>query len=477
MRGLENVSVYNGLKAININSLPEEAWKIVFGRGVGDSASLTPEEAYRKVPWVYRGVTMRAQAIADLPWAVFADEEQIADSEDIQSPSAVPWLIKLPGLLYRTEMALCLSGAAYWLRLRNRLKKPLGYRWLLPSSINPVYDEMRGLVGWTRKVGNEDKPFKVDDIVYWWLPHEEAELGSGTSPVQAALSAAGLIRNVDKFAEGFFLRGAVNLTLLSVEGNPHKDDLDRLEKWWKKLMAGVKRAWETVAIRASVKPVVLANPPKDLAMQELTNSKREDVSTALGIPHSLLFSNASSFATAKQDDMHFYTKTLVPEAAFIQTGLNEQVFYPLGLRFAFQPERLEIFQALEAEKAGSLLPMVQAGVMDRDELRDQMNLPLREEDTPLVAEDIGDGKRWQDGRLVTQERKRWERKALKALKDNRSPNVPFETTLIDGDEQVMVRLALATAGTAEEVMAAFSAPFREWGEGGAVASGNGRIGR
>jgi hypothetical protein len=53
--------------------------------------------------------------------------------------------------------------------------------------------------------------------------------------------------------------------------------------------------------------------------------------------------------------------------------------------------------------------------------------------------------------------RRWERKALRAVKDGRTADVPFETDVVDWTDQVALRSVLAVAGTVDEVRAAFAA--------------------
>tara|TARA_S200002703_G_scaffold145498_1_gene139894 strand:- start:709 stop:1260 length:552 start_codon:yes stop_codon:yes gene_type:complete len=65
-------------------------------------------------------------------------------------------------------------------------------------------------------------------------------------------------------------------------------------------------------------------------------------------------SNAANFATAKQDDVSFYTKTIIPQANRIAMKLNRSIFAQTGYRISFEPQRLETLQRHEVEKATSL---------------------------------------------------------------------------------------------------------------------------
>ena len=86
----------------------------------------------------------------------------------------------------------------------------------------------------------------------------------------------------------------------------------------------MQRAWETFVVRGEVQPQVVGQPI-DLAMPELTESKRQDIATALGVPHSLVASDAANYATAQADRLNLYDFTILPEATLVARMINTQV--------------------------------------------------------------------------------------------------------------------------------------------------------
>jgi HK97 family phage portal protein len=338
---------------------------------------LTVRGAYGLVPYLYRGVDMRAKAISGLPWRL----ERLRDGADVHDELAYRGLVRGVRMrLYLTEAALCLHGAAYWLKESNHIGGNITPRWVVPTSVRPRYEARRGLVGFERWCG-ETYRCGVDEVVHFWLPNLHAEVGPGVAPARVALNAAGVLHHLDVFTENFFRRGAIKMTLLTVEGNPSRAELDRLESWWRRLVAGARRAWQSIAIRSSVKPVVIGDGLKDTVNETLTTQRREEVCAALGVPHSLLSSDAASYATAQQDTLNFYQQTIVPQALLIAEVLNDQLFRALGLRWHFQPEKLEVFQAAEVQKATAIQRLVGKPVMTINEGRALMGLP------PLVGAD------------------------------------------------------------------------------------------
>ena len=326
--------------------------------GTGDAWSL-----YKVVPWVYRCTLLRAQAVSAMPYTLTKHGTEGKQEE-------TEWELKdhLPRLLWLTEAGLCLCGAAYWLKQYNRVALK-NLKWLAASTMKWDADEVSGLKKFTRRLGSS-APIewsgdmggnKLQDIVYFWLPDPAVEIGPGTPPAMVAAVAAGLSRDALAFAAAFFARGAIPAVILSVEGNPKPEELEKLENWWKRLLGGVRRAWETVAVAATVKPIVVGAYPRDLAMPGLEGIVRQQVAAAMGVRPSMV-EQSSNYATAKEDRLSFYQDTIIPECGFIEAELNRQLFKPMNMELRFTPETLDIMQEEEADRADALVKLTTAGV-------------------------------------------------------------------------------------------------------------------
>src|SRR5260221_5726150 len=86
---------------------------------------------------------------------------------------------------------------------------------------------------------------------------------------------------------------------------------------------------------------------KDAVNPVLTDQARQEVSTALGVPLSLMKSDALAGGTAVAEQINFYDQTIIPECDLIAEVVNAQWLDALGLTLVFHPEKLEIFQSLE----------------------------------------------------------------------------------------------------------------------------------
>ncbi len=466
-------------------------WQNAWGQH-GDSDKLTEHGAYQAVSWVRRCVEVRCNALSSIPVKYYVGDAPVkavpptdkpaeGDKEPAAEETEWEYADLMPHILWMTEAALQVYGAAYWLRLRNPFGFEKGYRWLYPPSIAPKYDKRKGLTHFERRVNGEPEVLPLNQAVYVWTPNLASEIGPGKGWVSSVLTEGGIARNMNTFASDFFARGAMPGTVLSVEGNPPQAELDRLEQWWKRFVGGVKRAWETVAVRATVTPIVVGYPTDQLAMPELLMAVRQQIAVAAGVPQTML-EDAANFATASEHHQAFYSETVVPEAVIIEAALNTQIFTPLGLRCVIDWQSLDIFQQDEAERGAALAQYVNAGVpldlameMLGVDLPNQMtydDLRMRLEDEKAKAQENalqiagarkpGFGEEGPPGGQ-REEVRRWQRKSLKALATGKSADVAFDTDALTIDEQAVIRERLGAAASEEEVKAAFAGPFRTQG--------------
>jgi len=123
------------------------------------------------------------------------------------------------------------------------------------------------------------------------------------------------------------------------------------------------KSWTTEVINADVlEPVTIGEGLESLENTDLTTTARDDIAAALGIPRTMLFSDAATNATAGEDRLSFYNETVVPNAGIIAEAFNEQVFSALKLRLEFRPEALDVYQEDENDRASALQALTTAGV-------------------------------------------------------------------------------------------------------------------
>ncbi len=452
--------IYDGAKSISLDAL--ENWQ-----QLGDNlpwASLAVHSAprlYATVAYLYRCVDVRANALLAMPWSIYRGETELVRHDVDEWPQELAAYQSLEELLWQTEAALCLSAQAYWYKRRSRLGVA-NVRWLDPTTMEPVWG-VDSITSFKRVANGATSQLSPEDVVYMRL----AGIGETLprpAPAEAAMSAAGVLYNVNEFAGAFFKRGAIKATLLTVEGNPPQAERERLKAWWQRFFTGINKAFAAEVVSAAVTPVVIGEGLAELTNTELTATEREEIATALGVPHSLVMSNAANYATAEADRLTFYDMTVVPEANAIARQVNAQLFAPQGLRFEWHPQEMQIYQTDENERATAFATYVNAGI--KQSIAAQMlglNLPegvepedLNPEPQPVqlqqapqdaqqgdnngVQDTQGQGGQGQQGQAQVDARQQEARKFLRWAKGKRQPDVTrfVSDVLTDSDKLALL---------------------------------------
>lgn len=467
--------ITNGTKSIPLASLRPDAWTPadpyeLFG---GDAISVRTGQTH--VPTLYRAIDIRAKAVAGMPFRLERNGADVTNDDDMRL------LIKrLRNLLYLTEASLCCYNAAYWELGTNRAGRNLTPFWLATPTIQPDITSQEGLKGFYR-TGGTFGYMQPRQVCYFWGPSIAVEIGADPllAPVAVTLGAAGLLYSLERFASGFFQRGAVKVTLLTVEGNPKQDEIEKLDSWWKRMVSGVKNAFGSVVIRSSVKPVVIGSNVNETSAPALTKLSREDVAIGMGVPMSLLFSNALAGGTAAAERLNFYDFTVVPECEHvIDEPLNARYLDQLGLRLIWTPEKLEVYQSAELSKAQSLAQLTGGQlIITVDEARERLELPPladvlppEPQTPPALPGPAGEASAGATPEapislllpgtldalgLKARDLLLWQKKALDRFKAGKSLDFAFRSDAIGPDEAALISYDLAHATTVDAVKAAF----------------------
>lgn len=355
--------ITDGTKSIPLSRLSDAAWTPVLGGEGGDSRQSMATKSFRLLGVMNRCVMIRANAVASLPWTVStASGENVYSTDDAMLPKELQFLKGFKKNLHLVESSLSIFARSYL--FINPKEKSKGYlQWMMSTSVDPIWDQNLGIVGFRRNLSKDDmRDFPPDRVAYFSIPNPLHETLWGPSPVSSAADAANVYINLNAFANQFIERGAIKATLLRVDPSMRKEDRETLKTWWSDMMNGVKNAWQTRIFSTAVEPTVVGEGLKDIADKEISRGKAEELAISMGVPFSVLFSNAANHATAITDQRNFYTYTILPEAEFIAEELNEKVFEPRGLIFAFEEEAIKIFQDSEMERAESYKHYVETGM-------------------------------------------------------------------------------------------------------------------
>jgi hypothetical protein len=462
----------------------DKGWDILSGPASGSGRAMSAQDFFVAVPWLYRAVKDRAVSLKKVAFAVVDEAGNDVDASATWQDEL--GLFPYPRrLLHQIEESMVMTGRAYLFLETN----PYGYvksvKYCLPTSIREKYDDNGDLLYYERAVKGRMERVEAVNIVAIYDPDYTVEHGPGaSSAAKAAMLAAGVLFNTDQFIASYFARGAIKATVLSVDTADQKE-ANRFQAWWEDVIAGIKNAWTAFVLRGkSVTPVVIGEGLEGLQNTDLTTEKRQDVSTAIGVPESRMWSSAANYATAEVEDKKYFDDVIVPEAWTIEEALNAQLFteehHMAGYRWEFRPETNSGFSKDDQSRAaayvsyvkdGGMLPSVAAqlvgiempGEMEYEDL-DPEDEPTPEPVTvlpvnPPPALPAGNPMPEMEMPMDAQEKadlRRWQTKALKAIGKGGSAQVSFYSDCLPTDTMTRVRASLDACKSESDVRSAFA---------------------
>ncbi len=356
---LQLTNVY-GTKSVNLDQYPPEAWDWITGDPDKHENQQSVATLWAAVPWLYRGVDKISTGIKSVPFGIENKAgKEITNSEDWQDPTG--YLPHPKRTLGQVSSSLTLEGRAYLFRNTAKgFRAVKSLQFWKPTSVTIDTDKAgNGELVFKRPVKGATTDFTIDQVIYFFPPDAYTEIGPGTtSPAKAALAAAGTLFYLDQYLAAYWARGAIKAMVLSIKGGGTTTEADKLKEWFRKLTGGVKKAFETLTLNADVvTPTIIGDGLEGLQNSGLTAQMREDISTALGIPQTILFSTSAGGlgggGVVQEDTFRFYSETVVPQMEYICEELNEQQLKPNGFTLKPHPEEMDIFQEDETARAGA----------------------------------------------------------------------------------------------------------------------------
>ncbi len=352
--------ITDGVKSLNINSLPPEAWTIIRG-GEGDTKT---SKLFGAVAYYFACADTRIQTVGNMPYEIVRGDTVVLSSDQNEPPlRGLEWLADIPALFPLIEAGKILTGQAYLFNERTTLSTR-GLRWWLPHSVKPIISSDMGLTGFERRLGGSQKRFDVDDVLYFWPPDPFVEIGPARNyPGKAAVIPGMALESMDTFITEYFDRGLVKATLLSYADRMTAEESREVKDWWGRVTAGVTRAFSQLVVRGDFKATIIGEGLKDLSDKTLTENEKENIAVAFRVPMSMVFKKPGGLGDGTDNDERaFIERVIGPSCNHTAACFNKQFFAPMGLHLRFLPDKLSVMQEDEASRSGALLNLVNAGI-------------------------------------------------------------------------------------------------------------------
>lgn len=463
------------------------------------SISSNQLKTYEQFSAIFRAVSMIAQPASLVPLSVYEwqGEDKIAvanhDFEKLmRRPNPVYTDVQL---LEMTIAFLELTGNAYWYIAYDAGRRPAEIWPMRPDRVRLVPHPEEFVSGYVYTIDGQDIPLEVDDVVHFKRFHPRDDYVGMSAISTLAYQLVGDQGMVKWNANFFNKQRAIPAGLLNAKEFISDPDFKRLKDEFYSQYGGTER--RTMITRGG--PLEWHNiglGQQEMQFLEGREFTLDEIMGSFGIPAGKYKENATE-ANAKEANVTFKGETLWPKLVAIARQVTHSLISPAyGEQFVAEfedvrPEDKRIWLDEVTVILGGTMGNggMREPVLTRDEIRetyfDLEKFPEEEKpevpdalqpfagQKPKEGEDEGAGGGSVPAGVPAgppgggeQEKAadtaRWQRKAIAALKRGKEANVAFETLAIPPHERLAIRSALEDAETAEEVKAAFVAPFRGW---------------
>jgi len=318
--------------------------------GVNTSEVSDVATLYREVGFFRACVALRAQAVSEVPWAIYRSSgqgEAVYTSDSVgQPPREIGWARYLKDITRRSEQSVALTGAAFW-RKDMTGTRVTNLSYLSPGAVTAYFESGRvARFQYDPQGGYGDAgTFSPEQIVWVWDSDPFIEVGHyGASDGGSARRAATVLRELEIFATSFLRKGALKATILKDKAQfRDPDERNKLRQWWKSFISGSRNAGDVRVLSDEIEAQVIGDGLGDLEVEEITRDQKRSVAQAFGIPLSIIMSDAANHATAQQDELNFLRYTVVPSARTLADAINAHVLEPQGLQMIVEDHRIPAY--------------------------------------------------------------------------------------------------------------------------------------
>jgi len=331
--------------------------------------------------WVYACVSVISDEIGSIDIHLYEKKKdkisEVYDHDILTTLYGVNRFTTKFDHFWLTQMYLELTGEAPWAVSKDKDGIPRNLFLLRPDKLTIKHDAKDVIGGYKYEPSPGNViPLESDSVVFLKYPNPLKPLrGRGT------LEAAATTYNLNRFSEewntNFFYNSARPDALLTSEGELSQEQIDRLQKQWKKNFKGVRNSSKMAILEGGLQYNILQLKPKDMEFLEQQKFGRDKILSIFRVPKPIIAItdnvNRASALAAKEI---FARWTIKPKMERLVSMLNES-FIPMfpdsdGLFLGFENPVKED-EAMKVEKYGKGLG--ESGWMTINEVRERENLP------------------------------------------------------------------------------------------------------
>jgi len=378
--------------------------------GVGQAwAPLSYGEYYPKSVPVYAAIKLRQDAIARVPLKIHRTNRD-GDTEWVGAEHPVQQLLDrvnpfwTRGDLWRaTETYLGLWGSAYWALERDSLGNVTEIWPLRPDKIRIVPDSKTYIKGYIYASSSTKVRTFADDEIVWLRYFNPLDEYSGMSPIAPIRLSMDMGFDALRSNRNTLLNDSSPGMIITTKDSPTDTQVKQFYGLWEKRFQGPNKAKRPALLGEGMKAENLGFTPKEMEYAQSLLWALGDVARAYNVPlpmlHDLSRATYANMVTARRS---FWEDCIVPQLMFYQERIQEMLlplFDEQGLIALFDTSAVEALQEDEVQKAAQRQIYVVNGIMTPNEIRQEMDLPLSDQEgaddlklggAGLASFDLGD---------------------------------------------------------------------------------------
>ena len=278
-------------------------------------------------------------------------------------------------LMSDTITYLKLLGNAYWLKVRSaRSNKPVEIWSLRPDWVKIISDPDKIIKNYEYTLPNGSKQlFEPEDIIHFKTTNPRSAL-LGLPVIKSAMDIVRSSVFASRWNTKFFYNYARPDALLVSKTKISQEGKDELRKQWNTEYGGIEGAHKLGILEGEVEYKPLNSTMRDMDFVNLTNTTRDQILAAFGVPKTLLgFTEDVNRATAESAVYVFLSEVVEPEMRRIADKLNEFLVPEFGdnLYLTFEDPTPENRKATSEEYTSALT----SNWLVINEVRDKEGLP------------------------------------------------------------------------------------------------------
>lgn len=355
---MKNIEIANTGNVKTLLSVPWDTLDAISGGNKQNKVS-NEQDAFSKVPIIYRAVGLRCNALVNVPLYVHNLSDNPIDAYPFEES------IPLNELLWKMEASYLLAGAVYVLQIANDEGLKSGLQVINPFTMR-VKKENGELKFWQEVDGNryptDNGYWTEEEMIYLRAYNPSDDIGAGISACAVSLVDAQLSSYLTKYSAQYFEGGGIPITMLSMPNGIQQAERERVESWFKQKIAGIKNAVARVlALSGDTKVTMLTQEFQSLAIDQLDAHVVNNVAYSFDIPKTVLTADSANFATAQTEYKSFISDTIAPRCKFYEAKLNK-FLKDFQCKIVFKIQELSIMQENEVERSGALKNLVDSGM-------------------------------------------------------------------------------------------------------------------